>query len=263
MSLFELQSLSSLLAWKPPIQRWIVENLITREARIELYGEEGTWKSMMSMHLAFCVALGKPWLGHSCIQSRVAVVHVGELAMADYQQRVIEYMRGNKITTTPANLAFHIGYEGSIDNNIGRLAMVEQCLKFQPDLLILDPVFSLMSGDLTSTADMQNFRSAVDLVRSRIHCAVWMVHHERKPSHDESGARIETGTAASLGSRILAAWVDGMIRVEPIADDFRTFAEVKLYYDKQHGGKIRALKYIPQPTICRISRLNLTFNCIK
>lgn len=47
----------------PPPREWIVDGILSRSSLNLLVGDPGSKKTYMAIDLAFCVAMGKPWLG--------------------------------------------------------------------------------------------------------------------------------------------------------------------------------------------------------
>lgn len=252
------ETLTDLLAWTPPPHQWLIDHLLGQESRLILWGAESSWKSFLSLHLAFCLATGRDWLGHKVVVGKVLLLHIGEVPKPEFRQRIIKYMQGNQITvgSVANNLHFLIEYDLRLDTDGGLAAVHSILTQVQPQLLVIDPLFKVMSGHLGDEYETKKFLATIDILRQRHHCAIWIVHHDRKPQQTPDGLP-ETGTQRLLGSRLLSAWADVMIHVETVGD-----SDIILYLDSEHGGKPRNFETIPQPIHCHINRDKLQFELL-
>ena len=61
----------------PPID-WLVEGIIASGDRVIVYGEPGSYKSWLLLHLGLHIAAGKQWLGEFSIPQAKGVLYVDE-----------------------------------------------------------------------------------------------------------------------------------------------------------------------------------------
>ena len=95
-----------------------------------------------------------------------------------------------------------------LDMEIGFTKLDDMLTKYKPKVLIIDPVYKVVSGDLLSTQHIQKFVDWVDILVDRHQLSVILVHHTRK------GAYEEWGSDDMLGSVIFSAWADTIMKVE-------------------------------------------------
>jgi len=77
----------------------------------------------------------------------------------------------------------------------------EQVERFRPDLLIIDPAFAYIGGDVNSGSDVGYFlRAGLNPILRRNQCAVIIVHHTNKPIRDKGRDGFQAGDFAYLGA---------------------------------------------------------------
>ena len=211
-------TVSELLAWQPPRYDWIVDhNLIVPGGKILVYGAKESFKSMLfDVDLAFKIATGNRWLSNfETRQSRVLVVQT-EVPKRFLQIRVQKYMDNHSVRH-PDNLMYEttdiqINRPGGHDYNILK-HWVEQC---EPDVLILDPLYDLLHGDLNGNVDTRNFLHLIGRVTREVNpeMATIIIHHQSKASFDAMGRRIDRGADQAFGAAALLWWCDTAFGLE-------------------------------------------------
>lgn len=242
------ESLAEFLAWRPPyISQLIGNGLLIPQGKIILVGPYKSWKSMTAMDLAFKLSTGKSWLGFETTLSTVLVVQL-EIPKAAYQKRVNKYVFGNKLN--PSNLYFMTTRNLKLDKGWG-IALLEQWItEVKPQVIIIDPVFKVVSGRLSDEYDVRQFEDRLDELIEKHKVAIVLIHHEGKDMIVD-GERYDRGADASFGSVFFGAWVDSLI-------ELRTESE----------GSNRVIMRFPllrlaeddiKPMMVEINRSNLVF----
>ena len=248
MATFDVKGL---LEWEPPKYNWIIDGgLLIPGSRMAVIGPKKSWKSMLvSIDLAFKLGVGYPWLGFNTRSCKVLVVQE-EIPLGAFQDRVKTYVLGHN--TMPEGVYFN-----NDKLKLGRSAahgynnLLSMLKKLEPDVLILDPLYKVIWGNLVDTEDMSSFTDAVDSLIADMggNLAVVIVHHKGKAQFTNEGAVIERGSEAGLGSSIFNNWYDTGLMVHPISEDM-----VQINFED-----LRLSPVAIRPKIMEVERATLTF----
>ena len=205
------ESLQDFLAWKPPHIRQLIGNgILIPQGKIIIFGPYKSWKSMTSIDLAFKLATGKPWLEFPTVLSTVLVIQL-EIPKAAYQERVRKYAFGNKLSPL-TNLYFMTIRSLKLDKGWG-LALLDQWIdEIKPQVIIIDPIFKVISGRLTDEYDVRQFTDRMDEVIDKHKVSIVLIHHEGKDWIVE-GERYDRGADAAFGSAVFGWWCDSSIEL--------------------------------------------------
>ena len=248
MATFDVKGL---LEWEPPKYNWIIEGgLLIPGSRMAVIGPKKSWKSMLvSIDLAFKLGVGYSWLGFNTRKCKVLVVQE-EIPLAAFRDRVNTYVLGHNVMP-----------EGVYFNNdvlkLGRSAahgynnLLSMLKKLQPDVLILDPLYKVIWGNLVDTEDMSSFTDAIDRLIQDMNgqLAVVIVHHKGKAQFTNEGAVIERGSEAGLGSSIFNNWYDTGLMISPVSEDI-----IQIRFED-----LRLSPVAIKPKIMEVDRATLTF----
>ena len=205
------ESLGDFLAWKPPaITQLIGSGILIPQGKIILFGPYKSWKSMTAIDLSFKLACGKPWLGFPTVLSTVLVIQL-EIPKAAYQKRVNKYCFGNQLS--PLNNLFFITTRNlKLDKGWG-VALLEQWIaETKANIVVVDPIFKVVSGRLTDEFDVRQFTDRLDDVIEKHQVSFILIHHEGKDWVIE-GERYDRGADAAFGSAVFGWWCDSSIEL--------------------------------------------------
>jgi len=217
-------TLGELLAWTPPsIVPVIGGGLLLPETKMILYGRYKSWKSMIAMHTGMCIATGKKWFGFSTTRGNVLILQ-SEIPKAQYQKRASKYVAGNNINTDSLWIASEPYIK--IDKGFGYTDLERDILRIHPLLVIIDPLYKVVSGRITDEYDMRQFTDRMDVLINKYHFSLILIHHDRKEQVFE-GQAVNMGSQDMFGTSIFLDWCDTAIKIEPQETD----AEVRLIPD--------------------------------
>ncbi len=188
------------------------KGLMYEGTRVFIYGRYKTMKSMLALRFALAVSRGCPWLGFNTpLDGRSVMLLQLEIPEPMLQVRVKKMVSDG----VPSLKPLWIWTEPylKIDTTQGWARIDRYVTEYEPEVLILDPVYKLMSGDLTATAPVQRLTDDIDrLLAKHRKLAVMLVHHTRKESPDANRA---WGSSDDMyGNMIFSAWADSLIRLE-------------------------------------------------
>jgi RecA-family ATPase len=220
----KFEPLDELLAWQAPkITPIIGSGLLLPETKMILYGRYKSWKSMIALHTGMCIANGKKWFGFTTNRAKTFILQ-SEIPKAQYQKRADKYVKGNSIEDKKNLL---IASEPYIKlEKGGYFDLEKELLKWQPGVVIVDPIYKVVSGRITDEYDMRQFTDKMDILISKYHFSLILIHHDRKQQVFE-GQAVNMGSQDMFGTSIFLDWCDTAIKIEPQLTD----AEVRLVPD--------------------------------
>ena len=267
----QLYTVSDLLAWTPPPQYRIISGgVLNIKNRMLIFGDEGSWKSILALHTAHCIARGSKWLGFKTYPANVLRLQA-ELPMYVDRERLDKYCNGSKSIyiardghkeVTSAELdnldkrAASWAYPEyaisrteqfiHIDESSGWESLrksIYACIETLPPLplvVILDPLFKMFNRDLSSEVDMKPMLDRADILMEDVSNIVpgisfIIVHHTRKAKTDDTGRPISMGSQDATGSRAMLRWVDTILRIDPVPSD-STMTKVRATFTKHRNA---------------------------
>jgi len=265
----QLYTISDLLEWKPPhYTRIISSGVLNVGNRMIIFGDEGSWKSILAVHTGHCIARGSRWLGFNTYPSNVLRLQV-ELPMYIDRERHEKYCDGSRQiflakderTDMPtaefdklANEAITYAYPDNyitrteqfihIDESIGwesLLRNIRLLTSYFPDaplVVILDPLYKMFNRDINEETDVKPLLDKVDLIMEEVRnigVSFIIVHHTRKSKTDESGIPIAMGSQDATGSRAWMRWADTILRIDPDPGD-KSMTKVTATFTKHRNA---------------------------
>lgn len=210
-----VESLQQLLDWQPSQQPYIIDSgILLPETRLIFFGSPKSWKSIQSIHTGFHIATGTNWFGHKVSKSAV-LIHQTELPKSVFRNRVFKYAASFPLK--PDNLFFETSPFSKLDTSYGLAAIEKSIVEAQSRapgqhlVLILDPAYKLMAGNIADEQDTKRFTDNIDTLRTRYYLTVIIVHHSRKIHLDSSGGIIDLGSEDMYGGE-LQKWCDTAIQ---------------------------------------------------
>jgi len=240
------QTIKEFLTWQPPHQSYIIDKgILPPQSKLILFGRWQTWKSMLLMHMAFTLATGQDWFGYKTIASPIYLLQT-EIAKAEFLKRIKKYIGGNK--STPDNIYLRTEGYIKLDRSYGAMDLEKEIQETQPQILMLDPVYAIMSGKIVDEHDVRFLTDWLNKIIDKYKLSVVLIHHDRKPL--VIGGEIYSSADDIFGSSIFLDWTDTAIRTTNTGKD----AEVMLSFEK-----VRHAEEELKPIRVRINRSDLTF----
>ena len=241
------ETLQELIAWTPPYQQYIMDKgLLLPQTKMIMFGKFQTWKSMIVIHTAFCIATGKEWFGFKTIQSTCYTIQV-EIPKPQFRSRVIKYATGNQITTD--NIYFSTEHYIKLDRAFGCAELEKEIQRTHPQVVIIDPIYKVVSGRMTDEYDMRQFMDRMDELMSKYKFALLLIHHDRKQILSD-GVAVSYGAEDMFGTSIFIDWCDTSIRTATTSVD----GDIVLTFEK-----VRHAEEELKPMVIHVNRKDLTF----
>lgn len=266
----QLYTISDLLAWTPPPHYRIISGgVLNVKNRMIIFGDEGSWKSILAIHTAHCIARGSRWLGFRTYPANVLRLQV-ELPMYIDRERVEKYCIGSKqiylardshkdITAEELDRldarATDYAYPTSVVNRTEQFIHIDEssgweslrhniltCVTELPELplvVILDCLYKMFNRNISEETDVKPLLDKIDLIMEDIKSipgiSFIIVHHTRKSKTDEQGRPTPMGSQDATGSRAWLRWADTILRIDPDPSD-STLTKVTATFTKHRNA---------------------------
>jgi len=221
-----------LLAWNPPFQPYIISGgILLPQTKMILFGKFETWKSMVAIHTAYCLAEGKPWFGFQTNKASSYTVQL-EIPKQEHRKRIAKYVKGNNIDPASDGMVhFLTETYYKLDKPYYQADLEKEVAEARPAVLIVDPIYAIMSGRLTDEFDTRKLLDRMNAIIEKYKLAVIMIHHERKSQIVDG--EVYRSSEDIFGTSIFIDWCDSAIRTTKLSD-----SKIELSFDKvRHAEK--------------------------
>ena len=251
----QAERLDEFLLWQAPnLPQIISSRLLIHGGTMVIYGAFGVGKSLLANQLAFTIAKGEKFFSLDTSPSTVLYVQT-EMPKSEFQHRVKKFVKHAGI---PKGIYLSTEYYLKLDKEeyLSQLALVLEGITKRDgksiDVLILDPLYSLLTGSISDSQDMEKFTDGMKRLGAANGHATIVVTHTRKSLLSAKGERIDFGAEEILGSIILPAWADSIVGMMDLGMD-----TVELRFDKHRHSPSRI-----SPVKVKLDRDRLQFNLI-
>lgn len=195
--------------------------------------EPFTGKTLLSLAIAIALDTGRPLFSHYHVREPKKVFFIGQDAPSwDYAEQTRKLIRGYALSRPEID---RLDLDMMLNEGLnlfdpGSWKLIQEwwtVSKF--NVLILDTLASLHSGDENSTRDMGILCAMLKEIRDKMHCCVIFTHHSAKPL--QGVHRSENYSAR--GNSVISGSIDFhlVLRREPELD------RVKLRFPKGRGAE--------------------------
>lgn len=207
------QSLEHILSQPPSYPKALVSGgLLFESTKMIVYGRYKSLKSMLGLDLAFSLAGGEDWLGFKTPDEGVSVFYLQlEISYQLFRLRLSKTWDHRKLYQKLAKpLHFWTQHWLKLDQPQGLNLLDSYLTEYKPQLLIIDPLYKVVSGNLLTVLDMQRVIDALDTLIGKHGISIVVISHTRKGMMDMG----EWGSDDLVGSFVFSAWADTVLKVE-------------------------------------------------
>lgn len=182
-----------------------------------LAGQSKAGKSFALLQLGLAVATGGTWLGYPCTQERVLYVNL-EIDAASFAHRVADIASVKQLTGNWAS-RFDIlnlrGFCAPLDKLAPKI--IHKCLKASDgkkgyySIVIIDPLYKIITGDENSASEMSKFTALFDKIAYSTGAATFSVHH-----HSKGAQGTKRTMDRASGSGVFARDPDALLDLSPL-----------------------------------------------
>lgn len=217
----EPQEYHDFLRWKPELPTALLgKGLLHSKQKLILYGPRKTFKSMLVCYLLHCWRYGVDFLDIPVPATGVSALYLQlELSHELLHERMDEMHRhfaGRHLDPKP----LHIWTEQmlKLDGQGIGITMITRFLeKHHPQVLILDPLYKLLSSSINDQLAMTHLFDQLDVLADKYDCAIIIIAHPRKPQPGSSSGRFDSDDL--MGQSLFSAWADTVIQLTRIKGD--------------------------------------------
>lgn len=210
----EIVSLADKLAHPDPIPEPIIEGLLRRGHKMLISGSSKVGKSFLLMELCVAFAEGLKWVGtFQCKQCRVLYVNL-EIDPASAVERFRQIYNAMGLTSThPDNIQI-LNLRGQAKPLDELVPQVVARIKDRSyGVVILDPIYKVITGDENNASDMGKFCNQFDKLCRETGCAAIYCHHHSKGAQGAKKAQ-DRASGSGVFARDPDAQVD-IIEIHP------------------------------------------------
>jgi len=209
-SAFGLYSGEKFFKLNLPKRAWLVDGLIRERDSVIFVGDEKAGKSLFLSQMICSLTSQHPFIDKHDIPKPCKVTQIlleGDLAdIKDRYERMIQ-----TIEFEPKNFQILFSQPLQLHTSEGAQELVGQLTEFNPDILIIDPVYFAFTGSLSDDKLVRQFIGNLRIIQDSLKCALILVHHTHKAIRNAKGDRIQEGDEAIFGSKFFKAWPDHTI----------------------------------------------------
>lgn len=168
----------------PKLADELIAGVLRRGHKMLVSGPSKAGKSFLLIALCICLAEGLRWLGFQCRQSKVLYVNL-ELDAASCWHRFADVYAAMGLKGDSAENIDVWNLRG-LAQPMGKLLpkMVRRGREAGYEVVVIDPIYKIMTGDENSAADMAAFSNAFDRLAREVECSVIYCHHHSKGYQD-------------------------------------------------------------------------------
>lgn len=173
----------------PPLADELISGILRKGHKLLLAGPSKAGKSFLLLELALAVLEGKDWLGWRCKKGKVLYVNL-ELDPASCTHRLLTL--DDVLGCSPAerkglDLWNLRGLAAPL--NVLAPKLIRRAIKYKYDLVILDPIYKVLTGSENEAADMAAFCNEFDKICRELGAAVVYCHHHSKGEQGQKASR--------------------------------------------------------------------------
>ena len=198
----------------PPLKPEQIEGILRAGHKMILAGPSKAGKSFALMQLAIAIAEGGEWFGHRCTPGSVLYVNL-ELDDASCQHRfsAIYGAMGIKAEHRDMIRVWNLrGRAMPLDALAPKL--IRRAKKVVFSMIILDPIYQVLTGDENSAADMSEFTRHLSRIAKECGSSLVFCHH-----HSKGGQGSKRSMDRASGSSVFARDPDAIIDMLPLECD--------------------------------------------
>ena len=194
-----------------PLADPLIDGVLRKGHKMLISGPSKAGKSFALIALMIAVAEGKDWMGYPCETGQVMYLNL-EIDRPSFEKRVRDVYQAKE---WPMEHPDHIdiinlrGMGEPLDTLTPKLEARLKQKKY--DLVIIDPIYKVITGDENSAGDMGKFCNLFDRIAKAGGCAVAYCHH-----HSKGGQAHKSAIDRASGSGVFARDPDAIVDMTEI-----------------------------------------------
>lgn len=215
---FVLEDVGSLILNPPPLSPEIIHGLLRKGHKFLLSGASKSGKSYALIELAIAFSQGTEWFGFKCEKAKVCYINL-EIDRPSAIDRFGIITDALKIERRIINNIKLINLRGKA-KPLNELVpeLVKDLRDSQIDVIIIDPIYKVITGDENNATEMAQFCNQFDILCDKLHATVIYAHHHSKGTQGGKSAQDRAS-----GSGVFARDPDAIMDIVELEvdDDFK------------------------------------------
>lgn len=215
---FVLEDVGSLILNPPPLSPEIIHGLLRKGHKFLLSGASKSGKSYALIELAIAFSQGTEWFGFKCEKAKVCYINL-EIDRPSAIDRFAIITDALKIERRIINNIKLINLRGKA-KPLNELVpeLVKDLRDSQIDVIIIDPIYKVITGDENNATEMAQFCNQFDILCDKLHATVIYAHHHSKGTQGGKSAQDRAS-----GSGVFARDPDAIMDIVELEvdDDFK------------------------------------------
>lgn len=191
----------------------LIEDILYPGDKMMIAGRSKAGKSFALIELCCAVAAGARWLGKRCRRGKVLYINL-ELKQRDRRKRFKLVRDALGIPAAAVEGGVHYldlrGKSAPLEQLSN--SIIRRAAKNAYDIIIIDPIYKVISGDENSAEHVSKFCNQLDRLAETLDCAVVYCHHHSKGSQGQK-ASMDRASGSGVFGRDADALLD-MIELE-------------------------------------------------
>lgn len=215
---FVLEDVGSLILNPPPLSPEIIHGLLRKGHKFLLSGASKSGKSYALIELAIAFSQGTEWFGFKCEKAKVCYINL-EIDRPSAIDRFGIITDALKIERRVINNIKLINLRGKA-KPLNELVpeLVKDLRDSQIDVIIIDPIYKVITGDENNATEMAQFCNQFDVLCDKLHATVIYAHHHSKGTQGGKSAQ-DRASDSGVFARDPDAIMD-IVELE-VDDDFK------------------------------------------
>lgn len=197
------------------------DRYLSRTGGLVIVAPSGVGKSVMSMQLGACAALGRPFFGLRMAGAMRVLYVQAEDDLGDVAEAAQGFVNESRITGDDLDALKHGLRIVRWNDAAGHRFLVrlrEEHARHPFDLVIINPLFSFAGCNVSDQQAMSGFlRNGLNPILNDTGAACVIVHHTNKPKEDDKSTRTENDLSyLGSGSAELTNWARAYITLQQV-----------------------------------------------
>ena len=174
----DFQNISDVWGRRPELAPELIPGILRKGRKMMIVGASKTGKSMLLSELAIAIAEGSTWMGRQCARGKVLYVNL-EIPEDTFWNRILDiYERQGMAASNDLTVWNLRGFATQMDRLTPKL--IRRAKKLNPDVVIVDPIYKVLTGDENSAEQMARFCNEFDKLCTQLNASTIYCHHHSK-----------------------------------------------------------------------------------
>lgn len=195
---------------------YLIENFLWHKDVAIIIAQEKIGKSIFVAQMAYALTCGDPFLDTYDVARPLKVLYVqAEGSIYETKDRLVSTIGEGGLRWNKDNWRHYYPPALALDTEDGYNEMVTRIEQdsFRPDVIIIDPLYMGMEGDLNDNKAARRFCRNIRRLQAKFDCAIIIIHHEHRPKKSQMGDDIQEGDNSIMGSFVWKSFPSHVMRL--------------------------------------------------